>query len=83
MSESWPLTETLARQMFIAEFGHTGMTWDSLSDMAHDEWRTKAGSVLEGWWNPDKPLVVLDLANDSLTLQSADFVPHERAREAQ
>lgn len=69
-AETFPLGETFARQLFIAEFGHTGMTWDSLSDISHDEWITKAGRVLEGWWDRDRPIVVLNLAEDTLELRA-------------
>lgn len=64
------LTETLARQLFIAELGHTGLTWDQLDrEFGQGDYRDKAGRVLEGWFDPDKPLVILDLANDEMWLE--------------
>lgn len=62
---TFPLTETLAMRMFAAEMGHTGMTWDQLdNEFGKGEWKRKAAKVLEGWWNPDAPIVIMDLAND-------------------
>lgn len=64
-----PLTDTFARQLFVAKHGHTGMTWDQLDDeFGKEEYRRQVARIIEGWWDPDKPLVVLDLANDELWL---------------
>lgn len=64
-----PLVETFAQQLFIAQHGHTGMRWDQLDDQfGKEEYRRTVGRILEGWWDPSKPIVVLDVENDELFL---------------
>lgn len=64
------LRDTFARQLFIAEMGHTGMTWDEYArDNDDTEYHRQAGRFLEGWWEPSKPFVVMDLANDEMWLE--------------
>lgn len=61
------LTEVLAERLFYAEMGHTGMTWNDLSDeFGQEDYRRKVGRLMEGLWNPDKPMVHLDLGEDEM-----------------
>lgn len=66
-----PLVETMAAHLFLAENGHTGMTWDSYArgDDNTDYHRT-VRRLLEAFWNPDKPFVVFDLDGDKMWLES-------------
>lgn len=65
------LGELLARALFYAEMGHTGMTWEQLGDLGISEWERKAGRVIEAWWQPDKPIIVLDLAAGEMSWHPA------------
>jgi hypothetical protein len=62
------LSETFARQLFVAEHGHTGLTWDQVD---HSYWERLAARFLEGWWDPATPFVVLDLATGEMWLSAA------------
>ena len=62
-----PLSETLAERLFYAEMGHTGMDWSALSpEFGQEDYRRKIGRMMEGLWNPDRPIVHLDLAEDEM-----------------
>lgn len=65
-----PLSETLAERLFYAEMGHTGMDWSQLSpEFGQEDYRRKVSRMLEGLWDPERPWVVMDLAEDELWRQ--------------
>lgn len=65
----YPLLEVLAHRWFVAEMGHTGLSWDSLSDGGKEDYRRYVGRFLEGLYDPDRPVIVLDTAVDKLWLE--------------
>lgn len=70
----WDACEALARAMFYAELGATGMTWEKLDDLGRDEWLRKAGRALESWWQTDKPFVLLNLRDGEISWHPPDQV---------
>lgn len=68
MSTTYPAVKALAEQMFVAEYGHTGISYHDFSEDSHQEWEKRASRVLEGWWSPDAPNVVINLREDTLRL---------------
>lgn len=68
-----PADESLARAMFVAEMGHTGMVWEHLGDIGVSEWLRKAGRVLESLYDPSRPFVVIDLKDGELWLSDIGY----------
>jgi hypothetical protein len=65
------LAEAFAEQLFIAQHGHSGLRWEQMGEVGQGDYDLTARRFLEGWWNPDTPFVVLDLANGEMWLTSA------------
>lgn len=67
----WPLVESLASAMFMAEYGYTGITWSSIGDDYQNEWKRRASRVLEAWSDSRHRYVVFDLREDEMWLAAA------------
>lgn len=76
--EKFPATALLAKRMFAAEYGHTGLRYEDFADSAQEEWERKAGRMLEGLWDKAQPFVIIDLGEDELWLVPSVGLVSER-----
>lgn len=66
---AFELVETLAERLFNAVHGQSGVSWNQLdSEFGQGDYRRYVNRLLEGLWDAERPIIVLDVENDELAL---------------